>query len=207
MAASVNMEVLDAQIETSAIFPDDYPQDDLPEFAFLGRSNVGKSSLLNRLVGRRQLARTSGTPGKTRLLHFFRIRAREAVFRLVDLPGYGYAKVGRKERKNWKEWVERYLAERKNLRVAVLLQDVRRDFSEDESLLLDWLDQQGVVTCIAVTKADKLSRNKAAQRLRNLGQQIDFPKERLILTSAQTGQGIADVWEVLHKELLSVASA
>ncbi len=122
----------------------DFPRPGPPEIAFLGRSNCGKSSLLNRLVNRKRLARTSSTPGKTRLIQFFRVEVGERELYLVDLPGYGYARVSRRERQSWQRLVESYLGGRSSLRAAILLQDVRRDVSEDETLLLEWLAERDV---------------------------------------------------------------
>ena len=129
--------VKSAEMLTAAASAGQFPAAGAPEVAFLGRSNVGKSSLLNRLVGRRRLARTSSTPGKTRLLCWYRVERTSGELWFVDLPGYGYAKVSRRERESWRGLVEAYLGGRPSLRVAVLLQDLRRDASEDETLLLE----------------------------------------------------------------------
>lgn len=204
------MKVIAADLETSAAGPEGFPRDPLPEVAFLGRSNVGKSSLLNRLAGRRGLARVSGTPGKTRLLHFFRLVVRDEaaadashdrVLRFVDLPGYGYAKVSRSERMQWRRWVERYLGERPVLRVAVLLQDVRRDPDEDETLLLAWLDQRGVPSLVALTKVDKLPPMQRAKRVREIERALALPAERVLTTSAEKGLGIDELWSAVIARL------
>ena len=133
------MKILEAELIASAPRIDDLPSSGLPEIAFLGRSNVGKSSLLNALARRKKLARTSSTPGKTRGLVLFRIRTDRGDIGFVDLPGYGWAKVSRKERESWGKLVEGYLAGRPELKLAIVLQDLRRSWSEDESLLLRWL--------------------------------------------------------------------
>jgi len=175
-----------------------FPEATLPEVALLGRSNVGKSSLLNKLVQRRQLARTSSTPGKTRLIHFYEVEIGGDALRLVDLPGYGYARVSRSEREDWKRLVERYLDAREPLRAALLLQDLRRDASEDETLLLAWLEERGIDPLVAITKVDKLKRMQRQRRLRELRGQLALAPERAIATSAQTGEGIDALWRAIR---------
>jgi GTP-binding protein len=196
------MKILGAELLCSCGTPKQFPAEGLPEVAFLGRSNVGKSSLLNALVGRKQLARTSGTPGKTRILHFFRVQAGAAELALVDLPGYGFAKVSRRERDAWAKLVEGYLEARSPLRLAILLQDLRRDVSEDETLLLDWLDERGVPWLVAITKADKLKPMRRAARVKELVAQLARPGSLAIATSAETRQGIDELW----REILSAVS-
>jgi GTP-binding protein len=178
-----------------------FPAPGAPEFAFLGRSNVGMSSLLNRLVGRKGLAKTSATPGKTRLVHWYRVTRRERELWLVDLPGYGYAKVSRKERERWQPLVESYLGGRPTLRAAVLLQDLRRDWSEDEALLCDWLREREVPVLVALTKTDKLKPMRRAQRVRKLVAATGLAKASVIPTSAQTGAGIPELWNALEAQL------
>lgn len=193
--------VLDAQIVATAAGPEGFPREGLPEVAFLGRSNVGKSSLLNKLVGRRKLARTSSTPGKTRLVHFFEARRSNGSLLLVDLPGYGYAKVSQTERRTWKKLIEGYLKGRAPLRMAVLLQDVRRDPREDEIDLLAWLGEQGIPALVAITKCDKLGANQRAGRIREIRQQLDFPAEAVLPTSATKGFGIPELWGAVDAAL------
>jgi GTP-binding protein len=204
------VKVIAAELLTSAASPEGFPREGLPEIAFLGRSNVGKSSLLNRLAARRGLARTSSTPGKTRLLHFFRLvvrdddapdATRDRTLLFVDLPGYGYAKVSQAERAEWKSLVEAYLSKRPPLRAAVLLQDLRRDVDEDETLLLAWLAQRGVPALVALTKADKLPPMQRARRVRELGRALPVPADRVFTTSAEKGLGIAELWEALRAQL------
>jgi len=178
-----------------------FPAPGASEIAFLGRSNVGKSSLLNRLVQRKALARISSTPGKTRLLHWYRVTRGNGELWLVDLPGYGYAKVAREERRKWQGVVESYLGERETLRLAVLLQDLRRDVSEDETRLLDWLDARGVPALIAFTKCDKLKPMRRAARVRELRGQLALPSESVIPTSAEKGFGIPELWEAIAAHL------
>jgi GTP-binding protein len=191
------MKVLSADLVAVAAARDGFPRAGSPEVAFLGRSNVGKSSLLNRLVQRRQLARTSRTPGKTRLVCWYRVERPGRALLLVDLPGYGYAKVSKAERRRWKELVESYLVGREALRAAVLLQDLRRDLSEDEALLLEWLAERDVPAILALTKVDKLKPMRRAQRMRRLAAAVDLPRERVVATSAETGLGIPDLWRAI----------
>lgn len=188
------MKIFEAELIASAPRIDKLAPSGLPEIAFLGRSNVGKSSLLNALARRKKLARTSGTPGKTRELVLFRIRTERGDIGFVDLPGYGWAKVSRKERDSWRRLVEGYLTGRRELKLAIVLQDIRRDWSEDESLLLQWLAAQNVPGRIVLTKTDKLKPMKRKQRIRVLSAQIGQGFGKPISTSAQKGDGLDLLW-------------
>jgi GTP-binding protein len=188
-----------AELLTSAASAAGFPPPGPPEIAFLGRSNVGKSSLLNALVGRRALARTSSTPGKTRLLNWFRVVRGGREVWLVDLPGYGYAKVAKSERAEWKRWIEAYLGQRRTLRLAVLLQDLRRDPGEDERLLLEWLAERGVPALVALTKCDKEKPMRRAERVRVLGKSPELPAAEILATSAETGLGIPELWAAIDR--------
>lgn len=188
------MKILEAELIASAPRIDRLPESGLPEIAFLGRSNVGKSSLLNALVRRKKLARTSSTPGKTRELVLFRVRTEKGEIGLVDLPGYGWAKVSKKERASWQRLVEGYLAQREALRLAILLQDVRRSWSEDEALLLDWLAERNVPARVVITKTDKLKAMKRKEAIRKLRTAIGEGFGKPIATSSQKGEGLDLVW-------------
>lgn len=195
--ARAGLKILSARIVATAAGPEGFPAQELPEVAFLGRSNVGKSSLLNRLVARKQLARTSRTPGKTRLLHFYRVERAGGELLLVDLPGYGYAKTAKSERASWKRLVEAYLEGRAALRAAVLLQDLRRDPSEDETLLIDWLAGREIPALVALTKIDKLKPTRRAARLDVVGPGLPVQADWVIPTSARTGEGIDQLWRAI----------
>ena len=188
------MKILEAELIASAPRVDKLPPSGLPEIAFLGRSNVGKSSLLNALARRKKLARTSSTPGKTRELVLFRIRTDRGDLGFVDLPGYGWAKVSRKERESWGRLAEGYLANRRELRLAIVLQDLRRSWTEDERLLLEWLATKDVPGRVVVTKTDKLKLMKRKDRIRALTKEIGEGFGKPIATSSQKGDGLDLVW-------------
>ena len=200
------MKILDARLVATAAAPDGFPREGIAEIAFLGRSNVGKSSLLNALVGRRALARTSATPGKTRLAHFFLVerdltaRGRRRVL-FVDLPGYGWAKVAKTERAAWRKLVEGYLGDRAPLRLAILLHDLRRDPGDEELDLLAWLAQRHVPVLVAITKSDKLAPMRRAGRVKQLAAAYGVATDAVVATSAQKKDGIDAVWRAIDARL------
>ncbi len=181
----------------SATGAEGFPKAGLPEVALLGRSNVGKSSLLNRLAGRRKLAFASSKPGTTRLLHFYRLERAGRALLLVDLPGYGFARVSREERARWRGLAEGYLEGRRALRACVLLQDLRRHVSDDELDLLAWLAERGIPTLVALTKCDQLAAAPRRARAAALAVAFGLHPERVIATSARSGEGIAELWRAL----------
>jgi GTP-binding protein len=157
-----------------------------PEIAFAGRSNVGKSTLINKLVQRKKLARVSNTPGRTREIHFFRVNQD---FVLVDLPGYGYARIAKERRAEWKPLIEGFLKDSAGLRGIVLLLDVRRDPSSDDEYMLDFLAELGLPVIVAVTKVDKLPRAQIAQRVGAIAKALGLDEEQVIPFSAVSGSG------------------
>ncbi|MDX9822050.1 MAG: ribosome biogenesis GTP-binding protein YihA/YsxC [Syntrophales bacterium] len=177
----------------SATAPLHYPADNLPEVAFAGRSNVGKSSLINTVLGQKHLARTSATPGCTQMLNFFLCEERLSV---VDLPGYGYARVSHSVRAEWKTVVETYLRQRGSLRLVVLILDIRRDPSEGDLELLTWLRSEKRTTLVVLTKIDKLSRSEQKQRSAKILLQLKpFGIAEAVLFSARTGEGRDVLWK------------
>jgi GTP-binding protein len=188
------MLIKSAEFITSAVRPQQYPSPDLPEFAFAGRSNVGKSSLINTLVSRKKLVLTSSTPGKTRLINFFRVND---AFTLVDLPGYGYARVSEIERRKWQPMIEQYLSGRENLRAVVVLLDIRRTPGEEDTQLLGWLDRLGIPSVLAVTKADKLSKTAQARQLQVIAERLQVSFGEWVLFSAKSGLGRDILWKTL----------
>jgi len=179
------------------------PETGLPEVAFAGRSNVGKSSLLNALVRRKSIARVSKTPGRTREINFFKVND---TFVLVDLPGYGFAKVSKERRADWRPLIESYLKLTPQLKGIVLLLDIRRDPSDDDRAMLDFLSEVGIPTIVAVTKADKLSRAAVDARVIALGRELGLSEEQLIPFSARTGQGRDDLARAMADIIRAPAS-
>lgn len=186
-----------AEFIKSATEPQGFPPPQLPEIAFAGRSNVGKSSVINMLVGKTGLAKTSNTPGRTRLLNWFRIEPQKGKpLAFVDLPGYGYAKVPQAMRMSWQPMVERYLIGRDVLRAVIVLVDARRGAQSEEHELLEWLESEGVVAEVVMTKTDKLAKSKRKPALAALKRELGL--ERLpIMTSAHNREGLSELWRFI----------
>jgi GTP-binding protein len=189
------MRTVKSEFIKSVKDPKHFPSDNLPEVAFAGRSNVGKSSLLNTLLGRKAIAKTSSTPGKTRLINFFVVNDR---IRFVDLPGYGYARVPIKIRKGWRFMVEAYLRSREALCLVVVIVDIRRVPSEGDMELFQWLDHHGIKGCLVATKVDKLSRNRRIGQLALITEALGY---KPIPFSSVTKEGKKEVWKAIQMEI------
>lgn len=191
----MTMLIKKASLETVAYREKDLPLDGLPEIAFLGRSNVGKSSLINCLLGRKKLAYTSSTPGKTRALYFYRIND---AFYFVDLPGYGYAKAGKEEQRAWAALIESYLENRKPLCGAVHIVDCRHRPTADDLLMSGWLRFHHLATVTVASKSDKLSRGALAKQLPEIKARLELgTADQLLSFSARTGEGKERLWSAL----------
>jgi GTP-binding protein len=190
------MIISSAQFVKSAVTPSQYPPEDLPEIAFTGRSNVGKSSLINTLVNRKHLVKTSATPGRTQLINFFVINQ---AFSFVDLPGFGYAKVPAAVRRSWGPMIETYLSTRKTLKGVVLIMDIRRIPGMQELNFIQWLRYYTIPQILVLTKSDKLSKNKQTAQKKAIADTLGVPKEEPLLFSAKSRIGKDDVWEAVER--------
>ena len=194
------MKITSAEFIKSAVKPEQYPKTGMPEIAFTGRSNVGKSSLINTLLGRKKLAQTSATPGKTRLINFFTVNEKLS---FVDLPGYGFAKVSRAEQEKWGPMIETYLGERVTLRLVVSILDIRHDPTQQDRDLIEWLRHYGRTHLIVLTKSDKISRGEAMRRRRQIVASLGLDADEApLLFSAQTGEGKGEIWKAIQQVLL-----
>jgi GTP-binding protein len=185
---------LKAEFVTSSAKPENFPSDRLPEIAFLGRSNVGKSSLINALIGQRRLAFTSNTPGRTQTINFYRI---DDAFYFVDLPGYGYARVPLALAREWKTLIEHYLQKREFLKSSCLILDTRRGWTEKDLDLKRWLEHYGRHYLVIATKTDKLNRSELEHGLRAIRQEGVEP----LSFSALTGRGVREIWQAIATTL------
>ncbi len=189
------MIIKNAELVAVAVKPEQYPPDDRVEIAFAGRSNVGKSSLLNLMTGRKSLARVSGSPGKTRTINFYEVNGE---FRIVDLPGYGYAKVSKQVTAGWGEMVEKYLENRDYLRKVVQLVDIRHLPTNQDIQMYEYLRHYGLDGLVVATKADKVSRNEMAKQLAQIRKTLNLSKEdKVIPVSALKRTGVDELMEEL----------
>lgn len=192
------MIIKSAEFVTSAVKPSQYPLSVLPEIAFSGRSNVGKSSLINILLNRKRLVKTSSTPGRTQLINFFNINE---AFYFVDLPGYGYAKVPASVKKKWGPMIETYLTTRETLKGVVLIMDIRRMPGSEELNFIDWLNHYYISTILVLTKSDKLSKTRQKKQQLEIANALSVNKDNLVLFSAKSRQGKDEVWDAVEKLL------
>ncbi len=193
------MVIKKASLEAVAAVKKQFPETGLCEIAFIGKSNVGKSSLINALTGRKALARTSQSPGKTRTINFYNIN--DLLF-LVDLPGYGYAKVSQVEQKKWGQVIESYLQTRKQLKESVLLIDIRHEPGAGDKMMYDWMTYYGIEPLIIATKRDKISKNQLQKQLAVIRKSLGIDHmDRIIPVSSETKEGIEQVWEHIEKTI------
>jgi GTP-binding protein len=185
---------------TSAAKPAQFPAEELPEIAFAGRSNVGKSSLINTLVGVDKLARTSSTPGRTRLLNWFRVEHEGGAVAFVDLPGYGYAKVSKDLREAWRPLIESYLGKRQVLRACVVLVDARRGARDEEAALIEWLQASGIAVIAVLTKGDKLPKSRRKPAAAALQRDLGLDRAP-VLFSAQEPFGVDELWREISRRI------
>ena len=193
------MIIKSAELETVCGVTSKLPDNQMPEFAFVGRSNVGKSSLINKLVNRKALARTSQQPGKTQTINYFRLNDS---FYFVDLPGYGYAKVSKELQAKWGKMIERYLLKSKQLKLIFQRVDIRHEPSAGDKQMHDWIAANKLPSVVLVTKADKVSRSQISKQLAMIRKELKLKaSDRLIACSKETGLGFDEVWGVMEEYL------
>lgn len=193
------MKVHNVEMVISAVKPEQYPEDGLPEFALAGRSNVGKSSFINKMIGRKALARISSKPGKTQTLNFYKIE--EQLF-FVDVPGYGYAKVSKKEREAWGKMIERYITARSVLRAVVLIVDLRHSPTQDDVMMYDFLKYYNIPAIVIATKADKIKKGNWDKHKKVVRETLDMDQnDPLIVFSSETGLGFEQAWAEIEKRM------
>lgn len=190
---------MEAEFLLSAAASSQFPKSNYPEIAFAGRSNVGKSSMINKLLLRKNLVKTGNTPGKTRLVNFFLVE-KQLVF--TDLPGYGYAAVSKAEKASWGKLINTYFSVRKQLSMCVLLLDIRRLPNNDDLDMLEAMKIANIETISVLTKADKLSNNQKAKQLNAISQALAMDKSKLITFSSVTGEGRDKVWDIIKGRIL-----
>lgn len=189
------MEFINAQLLKTAVRFDQYPNEDVPEIALVGRSNVGKSSLINCIVNRKNLARTSSTPGKTATVNFYDIGGK---YRIVDLPGYGYAKVSKQEKEKWGKMIEGYLSRRNNLVQVIQLIDSRHKPTEDDKMMFDWIKSYNYEPFVIATKLDKLKKSQIEKNLTDIYTELGLNEESVLIPfSAESREGRESVLELI----------
>ncbi len=197
------MDINKARYELTAVKPDQYPTVEIPEIAFVGRSNVGKSSIINTLLNRRGLARVSSEPGKTRGINFYNI---DDTMYFVDLPGYGFAKVSKDEKASWGRMIETYLNQRKQLKMVLMLVDIRHQPTADDRMMYDWIAERGLTHLVIATKADKISRGQVQGKLSEIRKALQIKAGAgLVAYSSETKQGRDQVWNELERATIEQA--
>lgn len=189
------MKIINSDLHAIAVKPEQYPEDNLLEIAFAGRSNVGKSSFINSMINRRNLARTSAKPGKTRTINFYIINEE---FRFVDLPGYGYAQVSKSEKERWGHIIEEYLSKRENLREVILIVDIRHEPTNQDLMMYNWIKSFGFKGLVIATKADKISRGNWQKHVKVIKKKLDIKDSNLVIPySSENKLNKEKIWEVL----------
>ncbi len=197
------MNVNNVSLETVCGITSKLPENVLPEIAFAGKSNVGKSSLLNVLINRKSLARTSSQPGKTQTINFYNV---ESKLYFVDLPGYGFAKVSEETKIKWGKMIEKYLNTSKQLKLIFLLVDIRHEPSENDRIMYDYIVNSGYTPVIIATKSDKINRSQLQKQLKIIREGLELPKEALLVPfSAETKSGKDEIWQIIEEQLISSA--
>lgn len=190
------MNVNNVSLDCVAVKKEQYPEEIKPEIAFVGKSNVGKSSLINAMINRKALARTSSSPGKTRTINFYNV---EELLYFVDLPGYGYAKISKSESEKWGKMIESYLLQRKQLKYIILLVDIRHEPGENDILMYEWLKHYNYNLIIAATKSDKLKRSQINKHINVIKNKLNLSNENIIIPfSSETKDGKDQLWEIIE---------
>lgn len=193
------MKIVKSDLHATAVSQKQYPKDDLPEIAFVGRSNVGKSSFINSMIKRKNLARTSSKPGKTRTINFYTINDE---FRFVDLPGYGYANVSETEQKKWSHMIEEYLYKRKNIREIILIVDIRHEPTNQDLMMYSWLKAFGYKGIVVATKSDKISKGNRLKHLNIIRKKLNIKDDSLLVCYSSTNRlNKEKMWEIFEKSL------
>ncbi len=195
------IKLLDARFVITAVEEKGYPEGDFPEVAFVGRSNVGKSSMINALSGRKKLVRVSNTPGRTRTLNFFDVdvdrNGERRMVRFADLPGYGFAKVSKTERSSWQKMIETYLEKRRQLQIVVSIIDAEVGPTDEDQEMLGWLSERSPRVLVAATKIDRLNKARRKPRLVQLAQELELPLDVILPFSSVEKIGLEELWESL----------
>ena len=191
------MKIIKSELDAIAVEPNQYPKDPLPEIAFAGRSNVGKSSFINSMINRRNLARTSGKPGKTRTINFYIINDN---FRFVDLPGYGYAQVSKAEKEKWGIIIEKFLVNRKDLKEVVLIVDIRHEPTAQDVMMYKWIKSFGHRGIVIATKADKISKGNYQRQIKTIKNKLEIENTDLIIPySSEKNINKDEVWKIFEE--------